>query len=96
MIPIFYPVHSTDDLSYNKVAFQKPIFPGQVTAPYAAINAVDKDITTCMRTAEIGKNSPKKKMWWKVDLGRVYNIYSISILFKNYNGYGIYILLIII
>lgn len=26
-------------------------------------------------------------VWWRVDLGRVYNIYSINILFKNYEGY---------
>uniref|UniRef100_A0A8W8NPB9 EGF-like domain-containing protein n=1 Tax=Magallana gigas TaxID=29159 RepID=A0A8W8NPB9_MAGGI len=27
-------------------------------------------------------------VWWKVDLGGVYNIYSINILFKNYDGSG--------
>ena len=56
---------------------------------YVAGNAVDRDITTCMRTETIGSNSPDKTVWWKVDLGGVYNIYSVNILFKNYNGYGI-------
>uniref|UniRef100_A0A8W8NYI9 Multiple epidermal growth factor-like domains 10 n=1 Tax=Magallana gigas TaxID=29159 RepID=A0A8W8NYI9_MAGGI len=31
--------------------------------------------------------SPYKTTWWKVDLGGVYSIYSVTILFKNYNGY---------
>ena len=41
-----------------------------------------------MRTKEIGINSPDKTVWWKVDLGGVYNIYSVNIAFKNYDGYG--------
>lgn len=41
-----------------------------------------------MRTEEIGGHSPYKAMWWKVDLSGVYNIYSINILFKNYDGFG--------
>nr|XP_034321740.1 multiple epidermal growth factor-like domains protein 11 [Crassostrea gigas] len=40
-----------------------------------------------MRTREIGRNSPHKTMWWKVDLGGLYNIYSINIIFKNYDGF---------
>ena len=43
-----------------------------------------------MRTGPIGPNSPYKTAWWKVDLGGVYNIYSVNILFKNYDGYGMY------
>lgn len=43
-----------------------------------------------MRTKEIGRNSPDKTTSWKVDLGRVYNIYSIDILFKNYDGFGMF------
>ena len=42
-----------------------------------------------MRTESIGQNNPYKTVWWKVDLGGVYNIYSVNILFKNYDGYGI-------
>lgn len=43
-----------------------------------------------MRTDAIGKGSSaqSKKMWWKVDLGTVYNIYSIDILFKDYGDLG--------
>lgn len=55
---------------------------------YLAGNAVDRNISTCMRTEAIGGNSPYNTVWWKVDLGGVYNIYSVNILFKNYDGYG--------
>lgn len=57
---------------------------------YVASNAVDRNTATCMRTKGIGRNSDDKTVWWKVDLGAVYNIYSISILFKHYDGYGVY------
>nr|XP_034338137.1 uncharacterized protein LOC117692884 [Crassostrea gigas] len=42
-----------------------------------------------MRTIVIGTglSTPDKTVWWKVDLGGVYNIYRINILFKNYDGY---------
>lgn len=43
-----------------------------------------------MRTKAIGPNNPDKTVWWRVDLGGLRNIYSISVLFKNYNGYGDY------
>ena len=55
---------------------------------YKAGNAVDRDITTCMRTEPIGPTSPDKTVWWMVDLGGMYNIYSVNILFKNYDGHG--------
>ena len=55
---------------------------------YRAGNAVDRDITTCMRTNAIGLNSPEKSVWWMVDLGGSYNIYSVNVLFKNYYGQG--------
>ena len=35
-------------------------------------------------------NTTHKTVWWKVDLGGVYNIYSVNILFKNYDGVGMY------
>lgn len=41
---------------------------------------------------EIGSNFFDKWVWWKVDLGVVYSIYSIDILFRNYDGYGVYFL----
>lgn len=79
-----------DDLSKNKDTLQKPKYPGDVIIPYAARNAVDRNVTTCMRTDNIGINSQTKQVWWKVDLAGVCNIYSINILFKNYPGKGIY------
>lgn len=56
---------------------------------YEASNAVDGNTLTCMRTLDIGSNSPYKTVWWNVDLGGVYSINSINILFKNYDGYGL-------
>lgn len=77
----------TDNLSYNKFAIQSHTFTG---TGYDASNAVDGHTTTCMRTKDIGSTSPDKTVWWTVDLGKVYNINRISILFKNYYGYGVY------
>uniref|UniRef100_A0A8W8NS62 Fucolectin tachylectin-4 pentraxin-1 domain-containing protein n=1 Tax=Magallana gigas TaxID=29159 RepID=A0A8W8NS62_MAGGI len=77
-----------DNLSYNKVATQSRTFPG--SAYYAANNAVDGNKATCMRANEVGMTALDKTVWWKVDLGGLRNIYSISILFKSYNGYGEY------
>ena len=74
-----------DDLSYNKDASQSHTTAGTT---YGAGNAVDRNTATCMRSGIIGPSSPYKKVWWKVDLGGVYNIYSVNILFKNYDGYG--------
>nr|XP_034321045.1 protein draper isoform X1 [Crassostrea gigas] len=42
-----------------------------------------------MRTNLIGSNGIDKTVMWKVDLGGVYSIYSVNILFKNYEGYEI-------
>ena len=76
-----------DDLSYKKDASQSHTASGP---GYGAENAVDGNTATCMRTVDISQNSPYKTVWWKVDLGGVYNIYSVNILFKNYDGYGMY------
>lgn len=79
----------TDDLSVHALASQSPIFPVQYPYHlYEASNAVDRNTATCMRTDAIGSNTPYKNTWWKVDLGAVYSIYSIHILFKNYEGFG--------
>lgn len=79
----------TDDLSFKAVASQSKIAPGQPIA-YAASKAVDRNITTCTRAEEIGRNAPDKTTWWKVDLNGTFNIFSINILFKNYENYGMY------
>lgn len=80
-----------EDLSYRKVAIQSPIYPSSNTF-YVASNAVDRNANTCMRTDQIGYGTSNKITWWKVDLGAIYNIYSIDILFKNYEGHGVYCL----
>nr|XP_022305773.1 multiple epidermal growth factor-like domains protein 10 [Crassostrea virginica] len=79
----FFLAFGYDDLSKNKVATQSTTYPSSI---YTADNAVDRDITTCMRTELIGVTSPYQRVWWRVDLGRVYNIYSVNIRFKNYDG----------
>ena len=76
-------------MSKNKVATQLTTAFSS-TGDFIAGNAVDRDITTCMRAKPIGIRNPDKTLWWKVDLGGVYNIYSVNILFKNYDGYGLY------
>eukprot|EP00105_Crassostrea_gigas_P046747 XP_019930895.1 PREDICTED: multiple epidermal growth factor-like domains protein 6 isoform X1 [Crassostrea gigas] len=73
-----------DDLSYNKLATQSHTHIG---TDYAAGNAVDRISTTCMRTKAIGRNSPDKTVWWRVDLGRMYGIYSINVFFRTWDGY---------
>lgn len=46
-----------------------------------------------MRTDGIGVGpiASSKHTWWMVDLGAVYNIYSIDILFKDYEHLGMYV-----
>lgn len=44
----------------------------------------------------IGHGVPDRTVWWKVDLGRVYNIYSIIIMFKNYDNNGVYFCMLFI
>lgn len=77
-----------DDISHYKVATQSHTYP--VGAYYVANNAVDGNIATCMRTYIIGMNDPNKTLWWKVDLGGLRSIFSISFLFTNYTGLGDY------
>lgn len=46
-----------------------------------------------MRTQAIGLSSTDNSMWWKVDLGGLYNVYRITIMFKSYEEQpGIYAL----
>lgn len=83
----------TDDLSFQGLAFQSPNLPSSYPYhEYKASNAIDRNTTTCMRTDAIGPNTPHQTTWWRVDLGGVYNIYSIHILFKNYENIGMYVI----
>ncbi|XP_061170707.1 multiple epidermal growth factor-like domains protein 10 [Saccostrea echinata] len=78
------------DLSRAKVASQSSIYPCLYDACskfYIASNAVDRDLSTCTRNKEIGILSSTHTVWWRVDLGKIYSIYSINVLFKNYDGY---------
>lgn len=83
----------TDDLSFQAFASQSPAYPSSSSYNlYKASNAVDRNTATCMRTDQIGVQSPHKSTWWKVDLGGVYNIYSIHISFKNYDKFGTWVI----
>lgn len=75
----------TDDLSYNKLATQSHTHIG---TDFAAGNAVDRISTTCMMTQPIGHTSPDKTVWWRVDLGRMFSIYSINVFFRSLDRYG--------
>lgn len=83
MTRIFY--FCTDDLSFQKVALQSST---RYEPLHKASYAVDRRTTTWARMDVIGHSSPDKTVWWKVDLGGVYSIYSINVLFKNYDGNG--------
>lgn len=74
-----------DDASFNKTSWQSTTHEG---SQYYAMNAVDRNITTCMRTRGIGRTTLLKRDWWKVDLGEIYNIYDVNIVFKSYDSYG--------
>lgn len=82
---------SVDDISFKAVTSQSPIFHGPSNL-YEPNNAIDRNATTCMRTNEIGPGTPNKVTWWKADLRGVFNIYSINIVFRNYDGFGMYLL----
>lgn len=79
----------SDDLSFEKIASQSHSYPVW-SSSYYANNAIDRNTTTCSRTLDIGYASMFKTVWWKVDLGRVHNLYNMGILFKSYDGFGMY------
>lgn len=81
---IYLSIYSTDEISLNKVATQSHTHKGD---GYSAHNAVDRNTSTCMRTRDIGTSSDDKTVWWKVALGGVYSIYSVTILFKDYRDF---------
>lgn len=83
MTLVFY--FCTDDLSFQKVASQSSTWYGYI---HNASYAVDRNTSTWARMLEMGRSSLTKTAWWKVDLGGVYNIYSINVLFKLWDGYG--------
>lgn len=73
----------------EKIASQSHSYP-VLGSLYSANNAADRNTTTCSRTPDIGYASRFKNVLWKVDLGRVHNLYNMGILFKSYDGYGMY------
>lgn len=84
---------SLDDLSKGKYAQQSTTWSCAPSSNCAAGNAVDRTSSTCMRTGFIGPTSLDKTVWWFVDLGDIYSIYSVRILFKDYGSvYGTFTL----
>lgn len=77
----------SDDLSFNKLAEQLHTSSGPYGL-YTADNAVDRNTMISTRAQTIRRNSDFKPVWLKVDLGRLYNIYSTDIIFKSYENYG--------
>lgn len=78
----------TDDLSANKFAHQYKT--SSACQSCVASKAVDRDIQTCARMEDIGTTTDDRSTWWYVDLGGIYNLYNISIQFKDYGGYSKY------
>lgn len=72
-----------DDISSKKIASQSHTFPSSQGKSYVANNAIDRNPAVCMRSMDIGRTSQEKTVWWKLDLGGVSNIYSVSIWFGN-------------
>lgn len=81
----------TDNLSANKQTYQ---YRQTYTCPSCgAGKAVDGNMSTCMRTDDIGITTTyDSKTWWYVDLGGIYNVYNIRIVFKDYPGYSKYVI----
>lgn len=83
----------TDNLSENKQTYQ---YRQTYTCPSCgAGKAVDGNMSTCMRTDDIGITTTYSKTWWYVDLGGIYNVYNIRIVFKDYPGYSKYVILVV-
>lgn len=53
-------------------------------------NVIDRDIVICLRILDIGFGFKLKIVWWKVDFGKIYNLYNMVIFFRSYDGEGMY------
>lgn len=84
---VLYMFFYLEDISYNKSTNQSH---SHTDENYDASHAVDRNTLTCTRTYNIGLNSSHKTVWVTVDIGGIFNIHSINIQFKNYEGYGMF------
>ncbi|XP_061170727.1 uncharacterized protein LOC133180175 [Saccostrea echinata] len=75
-----------EDLSRSKTTSQSKTWECVIPACmnyYISSNAVDRNEKTCARSTFIGEGATEKTVWWKVDMGDIYSIYSIDVLFEN-------------
>ncbi|XP_056014342.1 multiple epidermal growth factor-like domains protein 10 [Ostrea edulis] len=77
-----------ENLSKDRTAVQSTTWTCPANDPtcttYLPSNAVDGDISTCIRTEWIGYMSQYKTVWWYVDLGDIKSVYNIRIQFRDY------------
>ncbi|XP_048750094.2 multiple epidermal growth factor-like domains protein 10 isoform X2 [Ostrea edulis] len=73
------------DLSFDKSTAHYPeyCYDGYYCDRYQSSNAVDRVNSTCTRNRPIGRYR-YESVWWRVDLGDIYNVYNVIILFKDY------------
>ncbi|XP_061170695.1 uncharacterized protein LOC133180136 [Saccostrea echinata] len=87
-------VYANYDLSAGKNAFQGPAYVSVWPQFHAAVNAVDRNNNSCTTTRKIGSATPYRESWWMVDLGDIYSVFRIRILFKDYGedfGFSLYL-----
>ncbi|XP_056014351.1 multiple epidermal growth factor-like domains protein 10 isoform X2 [Ostrea edulis] len=73
-----------EHLSKDRTAAQSTTWPCNGCTTYSPNNAVDGDISTCMRANVFGPTTPYKTVWWYVDLEDTMSIFNIRIQFKDY------------
>ncbi|XP_062587741.1 uncharacterized protein LOC134249391 [Saccostrea cucullata] len=83
-----FSTYGYDNLSVGKITTQSSLWTchSQLCNLYASNNAVDGNMSTCMRADTIGLSNSSKTVWWRVDLGDIKSIYSIRIQFKDYGA----------
>ncbi|XP_062573665.1 protein draper-like isoform X3 [Saccostrea cucullata] len=77
-----------DHLSFNKTTEHSQNYNNCYLAKYCDIyhsrNAVDRNNDTCTRTRPIEPSNWSNQTWWYVDLGGIYNVYKVNIIFRLY------------
>lgn len=74
-----------EHLSKDRTAAQSRTWACRYCTTYLPNNAVDGNISTCMRASFFGPTSQYQTAWWYVDLWDIKSVYSIMIQFKDYD-----------